>query len=78
MLDVVVVVAARLTGVAAVFVPADADAPLEELADAVPGFPEVGVVAAGVDAGNVVIGVGSGGSGLESTLAIISFSPASD
>jgi hypothetical protein len=78
LLDVGVVVA-RLTDVAAVFVLADnADAPLEELADAAPGFPEVGVVAAGVDAGNVVIGVGSGGSGLESTLAIISFSPASD
>ena len=40
----------------------------------VPG-PEAGV-AAGV--GNEVSGVGSGGSGLDKTLAIISLSPASD
>ena len=45
---------------------------------AAPGFPEVGVVDAGVVAGNVVIGVGNGGNGLDSTLAIISFRPASD
>ncbi len=53
-------------------------APLEVLAPAAPGVPEVGVVAAGVVAGKVVIGVGNGGSGLDSTLAIISFKPVSD
>ncbi len=42
------------------------------------GFPDVGVVAAGVAAGNIVIVVGNGGNGLDSTLAIISFKPASD
>lgn len=36
------------------------------------------VVVAGVVTGSVVIGVGTGGNGFESTLAISSFSPASD
>lgn len=36
------------------------------------------VVVAGVVTGSVVIGVGSGGNGLDITLAIISFRPASD
>ena|SRR5215813_7000924 len=39
-------------------------------------LPEAGVP--GVEAGRVVIGVGKGGSGVERTLAIISFKPASD
>ena len=69
----VVVVTAAVAG----FAPAGkAVAPLV-LAPTTPGVPEVGV-AAGVEAGNVVIGVGNGGKGLDSTLAIISFKPASE
>ena len=58
-------------------VPTGTTAPPEVLAPDAPGVPEVGVVAAGA-AGSVVIGVGNGGNGLDNTLAIISFKPASD
>jgi hypothetical protein len=40
--------------------------------------PVLGVVVVGVVGGNVVSGVGTGGSGFDNTLAIISFNPASD
>ena len=46
---------------------------VDGVAEAPVPVPEAGVV--GVDAGSVVSGVGSGGNGLESTLAIISFKP---
>jgi len=46
---------------------------------AAPEVPEVEVpVVVGLPAGRVVNGVGSGGSGFDITLAIISFRPASD
>ena len=70
----VVVVTAAFGGLA----PAGAAVAPPELAPTTPGVPVVGV-AAGVEAGGkVVIGVGNGGKGLDSTLAIISFKPASD
>lgn len=78
---VVAVVVFVVAGVAvelAGLVPAVTPSPLEALAPAAPWVPEVGVVAAGVEAGKVVIGVGNGGRGLDNTLAIISFNPASD
>ena len=41
-------------------------------------LPEVGAVDVEAEAGKVVSGVGSGGNGLDNTLAISSFRPASD
>ena len=69
----VVVVTAAFAGLA----PAGAAVAPPEFAPTAPGDPVVGV-AAGVEAGKVVIGVGNGGKGLDSTLAIISFKPASE
>lgn len=42
------------------------------------GVPDAGALVVAGEAGNVVTGVGSGGNGLDKTLAINSFRPASD
>lgn len=73
----VVVFVVVVTAVAG-FAPAGKAAePPALLAPTAPGVPDVGV-AAGAEAGKVVIGVGNGGKGFDNTLAIISFIPASD
>jgi hypothetical protein len=75
---VVVFVVVGVTAAVAGLAPAgEAAAPAAVLAPTAPGVPEVGV-AVGVEAGKVVMGVGNGGKGLDNTLAIISFKPASD
>ncbi len=63
--------------VVVLFVAGETEAPVDDVEPEEVMIPEAGVVVV-ADAGRVVSAVGSGGNGLDKTVAIISFRPPSD